>query len=232
MSEGLQFIDILIFAMIAAFLVYRLRSVLGRRHGEERQRPNPYAARPGQQGSRAEGRPADNIVQMPERAPAAEPAVHRAEGPRSLAESIAMVRSVDPAFDEKQFLEGARMAFGMVVGAFAAGDAATLRPLLSDEVYGNFAAAMEERRRRGEVLETRIEKIADADVVEADLQDRTALITVRFVSSQVNVTRAADGTVVDGDPGQAVEVVDLWTFARDIRSRDPNWTLVETRVPA
>jgi predicted lipid-binding transport protein (Tim44 family) len=231
MGEGLQFIDILIFAMIAAFLVYRLKSVLGRRHGEERQRPNPYAARPGQQGTRGE-RPADNIVQLPERVPPAEPVARRAEGPLSLAESIAMVRSADPSFDEKQFLEGARMAFGMVVGAFAAGDTATLRPLLSDEVYGNFASAIEERRRRGEVLETGIEQIADADVVEADLQGRTALITVRFVSHQVNVTTAADGSVVDGDPAQAVEVVDLWTFARDIQSRDPNWMLVETRVPA
>lgn len=231
MGEGLQFIDILIFAMIAAFLVYRLKSVLGRRHGEERQRPNPYAPRPGQQASRAEGRPADNIIPMPERAPAADAGLRVPEGPRSLAESIALVRSADPSFDEKQFLEGARMAFQMVVGAFAAGDTATLRPLLSDEVYGNFAAAIEERRRRGEVLETRIEQIADADVADADLSGRTALITVRFVSNQVNVTRATDGSVVDGDPDQAEEVVDLWTFARNTQSRDPNWTLVETRVP-
>ena len=231
MGEGLQFIDILIFAMIAAFLVYRLKSVLGRRHGEERQRPNPYAARPGQQAGRTEGRPADNIVPMPERVPAADTGVRVAEGPRSLAESIALVRSADPSFDEKQFLEGARMAFQMVVGAFAAGDTATLRPLLSDEVYGNFATAIEERRRRGEVLETRIEQVADADVVEADLDGRNALLTIRFVSNQVNVTKAADGSVVDGDPDQVEEVVDLWTFARNVQSRDPNWTLVETRVP-
>ncbi|WP_207485361.1 Tim44/TimA family putative adaptor protein [Arenibaculum pallidiluteum] len=228
MGEGSLLIDVVIFGMIAVFLVYRLRSVLGRRHGEERQRPNPFAAPP----KTAVPESRDNVVPLPgrPRPASAEPGA-AADEPQSLAASIAAVRAADPTFDEKTFLEGARAAFGMIVGAFAEGDTATLRPLLSDEVYGNFAAAIRERQARRETLETRIVAIDDTDLAEAALDGRTALITVRFVSHQINVTRDAQGAVVDGDAERPVEVVDIWTFARDTRSRDPNWTLVETRVP-
>lgn len=227
MGDVVQFIDILILAMIAAFLVYRLRSVLGRRHGEERQRPNPYAQQPGPRGREAP----DNVVKMPGPRRAEVPAPTPGE-PISLAAAIDTVRAADPTFDEKQFVHGAHAAFEMIVTAFARGDTDALRPLLSDDVYGNFAKAVAERAARGEVLDTRIEAIQDADIVEATLDGRTAMITVRFVSDQVNVTRAADGSVVDGDPDRTLEVVDIWTFARDTHSRDPNWFLVETRVPS
>jgi predicted lipid-binding transport protein (Tim44 family) len=227
MGEGSFLIDIVIFGMIAVFLVYRLRSVLGRRHGEERQRPNPFATPPNQPAP-VEARERDNVVALPGRVRPTPPAP---DEPRSLAENIAMVRGADPSFDEKTFVEGAKMAFGMIVTAFAEGDTATLRPLLSDEVYENFAAAIRERQRRGETLDTQIEAIRDADVVEAALEGRNALVTVRFITDQTNVTRDATGKIVDGDPDKPLEVVDIWTFARNTRSRDPNWTLIETRVP-
>jgi len=229
MGEGSLLIDVVIFGMIAVFLVYRLRSVLGRRHGEERQRPNPFAAPPNRPGV-PESR--DNVVPLPgrQRPASAGPEAEPVE-PQSLAASIAALRAADPSFDEKTFVDGARGAFGMIVTAFAEGDTATLRPLLSDEVYENFAAAIRERQRRRETLETQIVAIDDADVVEVALEKRTALVTVKFTSHQINVTRAADGTIVDGDAERPAEVVDIWTFARDTRSRDPNWTLIETRVP-
>lgn len=226
MGDGFVFIEIIIFAMIAAFLVYRLRSVLGRRHGEERQRPNPFtppAARPGQT-------PSDNVVHLPDRGrPPAEAPV--SDEPMSLSAALAQIRSMDPNFDEKTFIQGARGAFQMVVDSFAQGDTATLRPLLSDEVYDNFVNAIRQRQAAGETLETRIDRIKDADVTEARLDGRTAFVTVKFVSDQVNVTRDAAGAVLDGDPNVAVEVTDIWTFARNTRSRDPNWALVETRTP-
>lgn len=224
---GYVFIEIVIFAVIAAFLVYRLRSVLGQRHGEERQRPNPFTPPP----ARAERNGAENVVRMPDRARPAEAAAG-AEEPVSLAAALAQIRAADGSFDEKIFLQGAQAAFTMIVGAFAQGETATLRPLLSDDVYDNFAAAIRERQKAGETLETRIDRIADADVVEARMDGRTAFVTVRFVSHQMNVTRSGDGSVVDGDPSKALEVVDLWTFARNTRARDPNWLLVETRTPA
>ncbi|QCO15134.1 Tim44 domain-containing protein [Azospirillum brasilense] len=218
-----MFVEILIFAMIAAFLVYRLRSVLGRRTGEERQRPNPFTARPNNQP--------DNVVAMPNRERPVPNAAPSPDEPVSLATALEQIKAADPSFDEKYFLQGARGAFQMIVEAFAKGDTATLRPLLSDEVYDNFARAVRERQAAGETLETRIETITDADVVEARMDGRTALVTVKFVSEQMNVVRNSAGAVVDGDPNAVVEAVDVWTFARNTRASDPNWALVETRTP-
>ncbi len=223
MGDGFVFVEILIFAMIAAFLVYRLRSVLGRRTGEERQRPNPFTARPNNQP--------DNVVAMPNRERPLPNAAPSPDEPVSLATALEQIKAADPSFDEKYFLQGARGAFQMIVEAFAKGDTATLRPLLSDEVYDNFARAVRERQAAGETLETRIETITDADVVEARMDGRTALVTVKFVSEQMNVVRNSAGAVVDGDPNAVVEAVDVWTFARNTRASDPNWALVETRTP-
>ena len=226
MGEGFYFIDILIFAMIAAFLVYRLRGVLGRRHGEERQRPNPYTSRPGQEGG-------DNVVTLPDRGrvPPVDVPPPAPDEPYSLAAGIGQIQANDPTFDEKGFLQGAKAAFGMIVTAFAQGDTPTLRPLLSDDVYDNFAAAIRSRQSSGESLETKVVDIRDADLIEARMDGRTAFVTVKFISEQINVTRDQTGTIVDGDPEQPLEVVDIWTFARNTRSRNPNWTLIETRVP-
>jgi predicted lipid-binding transport protein (Tim44 family) len=225
MNDGLAFIDILIFAMIAAFLVYRLRSVLGRRTGEERQRPNPFSPQPTEQT-------ADNVVQMPPRGPATDPAIPSAPGePVSLAQGLVLIRQADPSFDEKIFMEGAKGAFAMIVGAFAQGDTAALRPLLADDVYENFARAIRERQSAEEMMETRVDRFEEVDLLEARMDVNTALVTIRFASHQISVTRDPAGTIVDGDPERAVEVIDIWTFARNTRSRDPNWLLVETRVP-
>jgi predicted lipid-binding transport protein (Tim44 family) len=120
------------------------------------------------------------------------------------------------------------MAFEMIVAAFAAGDKARLRPLLSDEVFKPFGAAIDEREAAGETLETRILQLKSIDIVEASLGGRTARITVKFVTDQVNVLRAHDGSVVDGHPEDSAEKTDFWTFARDARSSDPNWVLVAT----
>ena len=136
--------------------------------------------------------------------------------------------TADPGFDPAQFLEGARFAFEMVVAAFAAGDKDRLRPLLSDDVYQPFAAAIDERTAAGETLETRIIALKRLDITEAGLAGRLARVTVKFVSDQINMLRAHDGSVVDGDPDHAIEKTDFWSFARDTRSSDPNWVLVAT----
>jgi predicted lipid-binding transport protein (Tim44 family) len=125
---------------------------------------------------------------------------------------------------------GARQAFEMIVDAFARGDTEQLRPLLADDVYRGFADAIEQRREAGETLETEVVAIKQADAVEARMENSWAHVTVRFVSDQVNVTRDAEGNILDGDPEQLSEIVDLWTFARDTSSRDPNWELASTGV--
>ena len=123
---------------------------------------------------------------------------------------------------------GAKIAFEMVITAFAGGDTKTLRPLLSNDVFEDFSGAIKARLDKKENLESTLVGISEADIIEAELQGKTAFVTIKFVSEQINVTRDAEGEVVDGDPGGVATVTDIWTFARNTRSRDPNWTLVAT----
>ncbi len=223
MGDFPHYFDIILFAMVAAFLILRLRSVLGRRTGHER-RPESFT-RPAQRAGEEIG---GNVV--PLGAPSAEvrPPLPTTKPPDAVAAGLERIRSIDASFDPTGFLEGARMAFEMIVAAFAAGDKAQLRPLLSDEVYKPFSTAIDEREAAGETLETRILQLKSIDIVEAGLAGRTARVTVKFVTNQVNVLRAHDGSVVDGHPEEPAEKTDFWTFARDTRSGDPNWVLVTT----
>jgi predicted lipid-binding transport protein (Tim44 family) len=209
-------VDLILFAMVAAFLVLRLRSVLGRRQGFER---------PPQ-----EARPADALrpvpVPVPEAAPALPPrGVPDARTPAG--QALARIRVQDGGFDPATFLGGAEGAFRMIVEAFAAGDRATLRSLLSDDTYAGFEQAITARETAGEHQRTEIRNVQDMAIEAADLRGSLAEVTVRIVSDQTNMTTAADGSVVSGHDG-VTEIVDLWTFQRDLRNSDPTWKLVGT----
>ncbi|HET6519546.1 MAG TPA: Tim44/TimA family putative adaptor protein [Geminicoccaceae bacterium] len=223
MSEGFAYIDILFFAMVAAFIALRLRSVLGRRTGHERRRTGPVG--------RPEGAN-DNVVAMPGRAGKAETEAAIANlSDGAVKSGLTQIRLADAQFDLPGFQRGARQAFEMIVDAFAAGDKGSLRPLLAPDVFDGFARAIDARQAAGHVLDTQLISVKSAEVVEAGMNGSRARATVRFVSDQINVTRDAGGQVVAGDPDRSEEVVDLWTFERDTRSDDPNWELVETRTP-
>jgi predicted lipid-binding transport protein (Tim44 family) len=219
MGDLPHYFDIILFAMVAAFLVLRLRSVLGRRTGNERRRE--YLRGPVVTDDKVVA-----IGQRPAPAPAAPLAGAVPAG--AVAGGLAQIAAADPGFDSKQFIVGARAAFEWILGAFAAGDKTKLRSLLSDDVFKSFAEAIDEREAAGETLETGINKLSDADIVEAGLDGGAARVTVKLVSEQIHVLRAHDGSVVDGDPQNPVEKTDFWTFARDAGSSDPNWLLVAT----
>lgn len=237
MSDGFAYIDILFFAMAAAFVALRLRSVLGKRTGSERQRGTPMQPpAPSQNGPK----PApDNVVPIPDRAtvdraPPPMPIDDRAiaqDGDAGLKEGITAIRLADPNFDLDMFLAGARAAFTMVVEAFAQGDKSGLKPLLAPTVYQSFAQAIDERAAAGQVMQTELISIRSAEVAAAELRDSFARVTVRFRSEQINCIKNGDGLVLEGDPTAVEQVVDLWTFERDVRSGDPNWALAETRSP-
>jgi len=216
---GDQVIDIILFAMVAAFLVFRLWSVLGRRTGHEQtpvKPPQPIMA--------PRTATSDNVVALPDRSRVSAPA--RPSGP--LDAGLAEIAAADPHFRPETFVDGARHAFDLIVKSFADGDTATLRPLLSDEVYDVFAEAIRHRLATKETVETRVVTMRDPELVEARLEGRTASVTVKFVSSQISATRTADGKIVEGDAERAVEHTDYWTFARNVRASDPNWILVST----
>jgi predicted lipid-binding transport protein (Tim44 family) len=216
-------LDLVIFAAIAVFLVLRLRAVLGRRTGEERPRPNPFA------------QPDPAYV---DRAPVAAPAqlgpvaATPSDQPLSLEARVQILRAADPSFDEKHFIAGAKTAFQMIVQAFATGDLATLKSLLGPSLYGDFAKAVEARTRSGHSLLTEIRGPIEADLEDARVENGQAQVEIRFTTQQIHAVRDASGAVVEGDPTQPIEIVDLWTFARDPRSKDPNWQLVATDQPA
>ena len=221
MGDGFQILDIVVFAVIAGFLVLRLRSVLGRRTGTERRRdpfPPPAEASP------------EKVVPLPPRG-RPQPPLPQAAAAAPLASGIARINAADRGFDENAFLAGARAAFEIIVNAFAKGDTAVLQPLLSEQVYASFSAAIRARAAAEETLETNLLTIKTVEIAQAELDGDSAMVTVKFVSDQVNVTRDADGAVVDGNPEQVEEKTDLWTFARSVRSRDPNWTLIATHSP-
>ena len=227
MGNGFQFFDIILLALVAGFLVLRLRSVLGRRTGHE---PPP---RPAARPADLDGRPdAGRDTSGPLRRLPSEPAndIGPAPGVSPVEAGLALIHRADPDFDPDRFVAGARAAFQMIVTAFAEGDKAALRPLLSSEVYRGFAAAIDQRETDGHTLETVLVAIKQAEIVEASMEGRDAIVTVRFVSEQTNATRDRDGNPIDGDANRIVTLTDLWTFRRDTAQRDPNWSLVATAV--
>jgi predicted lipid-binding transport protein (Tim44 family) len=211
---------------------------LGQRTGRERPPYDPYSARDAVRSPANDKivtlpqRPAESAVSRP--AEPAPPPVDRwkdvAESGSSVATGLDAIAAADPSFDAKHFVTGARAAYEMIVTAFAEGDRRQLRSLLSREVYDGFDAAIGERESRGETAETRFVSIDGSTITAAELRARTAQLTVRFVSKLISVTRGRTGNVIDGNAEKVTDVTDVWTFAREVSSRDPNWKVVATEA--
>jgi len=241
-------ITTIIFLVLAVFIFLRLKSVLGQRTGRERPPYDPYSAREAARPTSTN----DNVVTLPPRTADAapksasdkpgngqagepeQPPVERwkgvAEAGSATAAGLDAIVAKDPGFDAKHFVTGGRAAYEMIVTAYAQGDRRSLRNLLSREVYDGFEAAIKERETRGEKAETRFVSIDKSDLIGAEVKQGSAQVTVRFVSQLVSVTRDRDGNVIDGNPDKVTDVTDVWTFARDLASRDPNWKLVATEA--
>jgi predicted lipid-binding transport protein (Tim44 family) len=212
-------VDLVLFGLIAGFLILRLRSILGRRTGYERP-PAPSMERPIGLGPIIQGK-AEPVPPMPEYV-VPEPA---SPAGRVLKE----MRLIDPNFDPMRFLQGAETAFRIIVKAFAAGDRAALRPLLTEETFSVFEAAISAREQAAQHQHTEIKAITRMVLEEAELSGTEAALTVRIVSDQINLTTDAAGQPVAGSEA-VTEIVDLWTFRRNLRSPDPTWRLAATRT--
>jgi predicted lipid-binding transport protein (Tim44 family) len=224
----------IIFLALAVFIFLRLRSVLGQRTGSERP---PYDRAAPNVVQRTQD---NNVVPMPGAvidqpplAPTADVAPTDrwkgiAESGTPLATGLDAIVAQDSSFDPRHFLSGARSAYEMIVLAFANGDRRALKDLLSGEVYESFEAVIKDREKHEQKTETRFVSIDKAELVGAEARDRSAQLTVRFVSQMISVTRDKTGTIVDGNPDKVADITDVWTFARDTSSRDPNWKLVGT----
>lgn len=220
-----------LFFLVAAVLIFlQLRSVLGRRTGNEKPPFEPYSPRdlakgPGSDDGKVVTLPRRDEVESEERFASIDAF---AKPGSELNTALRDISKVDPSFTPKEFLNGARMAYEMIVTAFADGDRKTLKGLLSREVYEGFDAAITEREKRGEVMKSTFVGIEKADITHGDVKDNEEQITVRMISQLISATYDKDGKVIDGDAEGVTEVNDIWTFARDTRSRDPNWKLIAT----
>jgi predicted lipid-binding transport protein (Tim44 family) len=244
--------DLIFFAAIAVFLAWKLYSVLGRRTGNERS-VDPFATppnQPGANGPKALGKPGDAPARpatgdrKPENAAVAQPEERQMarreqrqleavinQAPEPARKGLEAIRGADPEFDMVGFLAGAKVAFEMILQAFAAGDTNALKPLLASDVLQNFSAAIGARQRDKLTVKFTLVGIISVEVLDAELKGPDARIKLRFNSEQVNVTQDPEGRIVEGHPNEVATIVDIWTFSRPVTSRDPNWMLIATESP-
>jgi len=250
-------IDLIFFAALAVFLGWKLYTVLGRRTGNERpidpfaspgqnqgqnqgqngSKPGDAAARPtprlegpageGQSGRDQSGREERQILPREQRQLEA----LIAQSPEAARKGLEAIRAADPEFDAVPFLAGAKVAFEMILTAFAAGDAAALKPLLAPDVLQQFTSAISDRQRKKLILKTTLVGITGLELLDAEMKGPDARIKLRFTSQQVNVTQDLEGRIVDGHPNEVASITDVWTFSRPVTARDPNWVLVATESP-
>jgi predicted lipid-binding transport protein (Tim44 family) len=225
-----------IFFLVAAVVIFfQLRNVLGRRTGNERPPFDPYTAARNRDKDAAPAGP-ENVVSLPKKRGAAvdeeayKPIDAVAKPGTDLNKGLRAIKDADPTFDPKTFADGAKMAYEMIVMAYADGDRKTLKNLLSREVYDGFVQAITDREARSEKIQSSFVGINKADIVSAEMKGGEAHVTLRIVSELISATRDGAGTVIDGDPETVAEVKDVWTFSRDTRSKDPNWKLVATEA--
>ena len=224
MNEGFAFFDIIIFAMLAGYLVFQLRRALGRRsdNQETKSKLNPE--------QRAKHSEADNVVAIKTNKNENQENVNQ-EQEETLG-GLTELREKDPSFSDTDFIAGSKDAFSWIVEAFSKGEISKLEPLLSEPLFNGFKQAIEKREADQLSLETNIVSIKSAQIHNVTVKQDQVNITVEYVTDQIKSTRNAEGEIVDGDPDTIERVTDLWTFNRNIKSKNPNWTLVKTETPS
>ncbi len=233
MQSGFDFTT-LIFIGLAVFVAWKLRSVLGTKTGNEQPPVDPFRRR--EQPAPGATTGDSNVIRMPGAAndPVRNPdrwsGIAAAGSP--LEEGLDAIIAQEPGFDARGFVGGARSAYEMIVTAFAQGDRKSLKGLLSKDVFDGFDQAITDREKRGEKAETTFVSVDKSEIVGAEVKARVAHLTLRFVSKLITAVRDANGAVIDGNPEVVTDVTDVWTFSRQLGSRDPNWLLVATETGA
>ena len=231
-----EFFDLptLVVIAVAVFVLFRLRSVLGTRTGNERppmERRKPATADASEETVvplRPRGTGAPDLDDE-RRARKTEAEIEQfSRGDAQLAAGFKAVVEADPSFTPKSFLDGAKQAYEMIVTAYAAGDRAMLKNLLEKDVFEGFQRAIGEREAAGQTVDFTFVGLPKVEISEAEYDRKNVLVTVRFHAEVVSATRDKDGNLVDGNADQVQTIADEWTFARNPKSRDPNWKVVTT----
>jgi predicted lipid-binding transport protein (Tim44 family) len=223
----------IVFALLAVFLVWKLRSILGTRSGNEKPPRNPFLERVRGKPDQAGDGKVVTLPGAPE--PVSTARVDSAQRWQGFAEpgskvwsALDRIAAADPGFSAPAFITGAKTAYELIITAFAAGNRDLLQSLLAKDVFDSFAAAISDREQRGDKVDTTFVSIDEAAITDADLRGKTAEITLRFAAQLITSTHDREGVLIEGSPDKVVEIKDVWTFMRDAGSRDPNWRLVAT----
>jgi len=225
MSEGIPYADIIILALIAGFVLLRLRSILGDKVGNDHpQYFNKPIVLPDKQ---------EPIVQLDEKSLKAKPPVETDAyfaglAPGAVTDALVAIKAKDPTFVATHFLEGAKAAFEMVFDAFTKGDKPTLNMLLADRIFQDFSKEIDARAGAENKTEHTLVSVAAKDIIHASLEGNMAHLTVHFTSEQMTVVRDSKGTIVEGNPSDIHTIENDWTFERDVTSKSPNWKVIET----
>lgn len=221
-------IEILIFAVLAAYIFFRLWGVLGRRTGQERKPPDPNTWGMTDVSDTDTHQPTNNVISLHGGdVPETEESLPILDAAKKGLESLI---EEDPTFDPYVFLDGAQAAFSMIVEAFAEGNREDLKTLLGESAYNSFNSALDQREAAKETVETEIHDMTLCEIQEISVKDGTANITVKFVSEQITVTKDAEDRIIDNPAHLTLSITDIWTFSRNIRSENPNWILTGTRI--
>ncbi len=223
--------DLILYALIAAGLVFWLKTILGTRHGEERERPNPFSGMGQGQKDSARPAPLDDVMDD-----AMMPAYQKPVLPKNVSiisadveKSLEEVAKADAGFDLPAFATAVQDAFAIIVESFGSGDRDTLKNLLEPKVYAAFDGALSQREKDGHTMSTEIHAIRRVEIMDANLQGDKAYVTLRFIADETCVVKNSDGAILSGNPDRITEMNDIWVFAKPIKSRDPRWFLSETR---
>jgi len=223
----------LILLGIAIVVLLRLKSVLGTRTGHEKKPYDPYKPdSEDKKPSRQDAKDSDNVIELPvKEKPVKDVPVWEgvAKKGSALAKSLEKIKAADQTFNAAEFIEGSKIAYEMILNAFANGDKSTLKKLLSEDVYDSFEEVILQREERKEVAQSDFVGLKKAEIKKAALKDNSAQITMNFACDLISVTYSEDNEVVDGDPKAVNEVIDVWTFSRDVTSKNPNWKLIATQ---
>jgi predicted lipid-binding transport protein (Tim44 family) len=219
-----QFVEILFFALLAGYLVFRLWSVLGRENPDDYERRNKKFLRPD------EDEQVDNVIPLHDRHPPRDKNYVDDEFTAGVREGIRQLQSLEPSFQIEAFLKGARRAYQMIIEVFSKGDKKALEELLSPEVFQQFSKAIEDREKNHQEVDVQIESIDKMDIDQINVQENKAHITVRYRSRQIIITKDKQGVVIDNPAEISVPITDIWTFSRTIGAENPNWILTATKT--
>jgi len=217
---NIPFFDILILALIAVFILNRLRNVLGKKTGNEEDLAKRYNLK-----TKFEESKPDKEIKLKQKAPN-EADLSRLHENRDFNKTLISIKKIDPKFDLNNFLAKAKNAFEFILTAYSKNNLKNLEDLLDPSIFKDYKKDIEERIKKNQIFEITIIDLKNPELLDINLVNKKASITLKYESQQIHLVRDAKDKIVDGDANQILDISEKWTFSKDLKSKNPNWTLL------